>query len=157
MKQRLTNWNAKDTEGFRKRALELCENARGQLVLHYPFVGHLGLQIEFVPVVASRIRTIATNGKAIYIRPEWIIQLPVVTRAAIIAHTIWTAALCHSFRRGELDAHRFDLASDLEAYSLLKAENVSMAIKPDYADRFPKHQTVEGIFKALPEKYGGAQ
>lgn len=151
MKQRLTNWNAKDTEGFRKRALELCENARGQLVLHYPFVGHLGLQIEFVPVVASRIRTIATNGKAIYIRPEWIIQLPVVTRAAIIAHTIWTAALCHSFRRGELDAHRFDLASDLEAYSLLKAENVSMAIKPDYADRFPKHQTVEEIFKALPE------
>jgi predicted metal-dependent peptidase len=151
MKQRLTNWNAKDTEKSRQKALELCENARGQLVLHYPFVGHLGLQIEFIPVVDSRIRTIATNGKVIYIRPEWIIQLPVVTRAAIIAHTIWTAALCHSFRRGELEARRFDLASDLEVYSLLNAEKVSMAIKPDYADRFPKHQTVEEIFKALPE------
>ena len=151
MKQRLTNWNAKDTEKSRQKALELCENARGQLVLHYPFVGHLGLQIEFVPVVDSRIRTIATNGKVIYIRPEWIIQLPMVTRAAIIAHTIWTAALCHSFRRGELDARRFDHASDLEVYSLLKAEKVSMTIKPDYADRFPKHLTVEEIFKALPE------
>ena len=26
-----------------------------------------------------------------------------------------------------------------------------MAVKPDYADMFPKHQTVEDIFKALPE------
>ena len=151
MKQRLTNWNAKDSEKSRQKALELCENARGQLVLHYPFVGHLGLQIDFVPVVDSRIRTIATNGKVIYIRPEWICQLPMVTRAAIIAHTIWTAALCHSFRRGELDARRFDAASDLEVYTLLKAEKVAMAVKPDYADMFPKHQTVEDIFKALPE------
>ncbi|MBQ7178068.1 MAG: hypothetical protein IJS08_11700, partial [Victivallales bacterium] len=152
MKQRLTNWNAKDSEKSRQKALELCENARGQLVLHYPFVGHLGLQIDFVPVVDSRIRTIATNGKVIYIRPEWICQLPMVTRAAIIAHTIWTAALCHSFRRGDLDAHRFDAASDLEVYTLLKAEKVAMAVKPDYADLFPKHKTVEDIFKELPEK-----
>ncbi|MBO4513184.1 MAG: hypothetical protein J5746_10485 [Victivallales bacterium] len=151
MKQRLTNWNAKDSEKSRQKALELCENARGQLVLHYPFVGHLGLQIDFVPVVDSRIRTIATNGKVIYIRPEWICQLPMVTRAAIIAHTIWTAALCHSFRRGDLDARRFDAASDLEVYTLLKAEKVAMAVKPDYADLFPKHKTVEDIFKELPE------
>ena len=152
MKQRLTNWNAKDTEKSRKKAMELCEQARGQLVLHYPFVGHLGLQIDFVPVMDSRIRTIATNGKVIYIRPEWICQLPMVTRAAIIGHTIWTAALCHSFRRGELDARRFDAASDLEVYTLLKAEKVAMAIKPDYADLFPKHKTVEDIFNELPEK-----
>ncbi len=152
MKRRLTNWEAKDSEKSRQKALELCENARGQLVLHYPFVGHLGLQIDFIPVVDSRIRTIATNGKVIYIRPEWICQLPMVTRAAIIAHTIWTAALCHSFRRGELDARRFDAASDLEVYSLLKAEKVAMAIKPDYADQFPQHKTVEEIFKALPKK-----
>ena len=151
MKPRLTNWNAKDTERSRQKAMELCENARGQLVLHNPFVGHLGLQIEFIPVVDSRIRTIATNGKVIYIRPEWICQLPPVTRAAIIAHTIWTAALCHSFRRGDLDARRFDIASDLEVYSLLMAEKVSMAVKPDYADRFPKHQNVEDIYKELPE------
>ncbi len=151
MRQRLTNWEAKDTERSRQRAMELCENARGQLVLHYPFVGHLGLQIEFVPVVDSRIRTIATNGKVIYIRPEWICQLPPVTRAAVVAHTIWTAALCHSFRRGSLDARRFDAASDLEVYSLLQAEKVSMAIKPDYADRFPKHKAVEEIYKELPE------
>ena len=151
MRRRLTNWEAKDTERSRQRAMELCENARGQLVLHYPFVGHLGLQIEFVPVVDSRIRTIATNGKVIYIRPEWICQLPLVTRAAVVAHTIWTAALCHSFRRGGLDARRFDAASDLEVYSLLLAERVSMAVKPDYADRFPKHQAVEEIYKALPE------
>ena len=152
MRRRLTNWEAKDTERSRQRAMELCENARGQLVLHYPFVGHLGLQIEFVPVVDSRIRTIATNGKVIYIRPEWICQLPLVTRAAVVAHTIWTAALCHSFRKGSLDARRFDAASDLEVYSLLLAEKVSMAVKPDYADRFPKHKAVEEIYKALPEK-----
>ena len=151
MKQRLTNWNAKDSEKSRQKALELCENARGQLVLHYPFVGHLGLQIDFVPVVDSRIRTIATNGKVIYIRPEWICQLPMVTRAAIIAHTIWTAALCHPFRRGDLEARRFDAASDLEVYTLLKAEKVAMTVKPDYADLFPKHKTVEDIFKELPE------
>ena len=150
MKERKTNWDAKDSEKSRQKALELCENARGQLVLHYPFVGHLGLQIDFVPVMDSRIRTIATNGKVIYIRPEWICQLPMVTRAAIIAHTIWTAALCHSFRRGEMEPRVFDLASDLEVYTLLRAEKVSMAIKPDFADLFPRHQSVEDICKAIP-------
>ena len=150
-KIRGTNWEAEDTEKLRRKALDICESARAQLILKHPFVGRLGVHIPFIPVMDSRVRTIATNGKVIYIRPEWLCRMPPVTAVACIAHTIWTAALCHSFRRGGTDPVRFDLASDLEVYTLLKTEKVTMIFKPEFADIFPKHLPVEEIVLKLPE------
>lgn len=149
-KIRGTNWDEKDTEGLRKKAMDICESARAQLVLKHPFVGRLGIHIPFVPVMDSRVRTIATNGKVIYVRPEWLCRMPPVTSVACIAHTIWTAALCHSFRRGETEPAKFDLASDLEVYTLLRTEKVGMMFKPEFADVFPKHLPVEEIVQDLP-------
>ena len=134
-----------------EKALALCEDARAQLILRHPFVGRLGILIPFLAVNDSRIHTIATNGKVIYIRPDWICTKPPATLAAIVAHTIWTAALCHSFRRGEYDLHRFDIASDIEVYNLLKVEKVNMAQKPDFADLFPQYMPVEKILEKLPD------
>lgn len=133
-----------------EKALQICESSRAQLILQHPFVGRLGIQIPFIPVNDSRIHTIATNGKVIYFRPEWVCSMPPVTMTAIVAHTIWTAALCHSFRRGEYAPGRFDLASDIEVYKLLQVEKVNMARKPDFADLFPKHAPVEEIISKLP-------
>ena len=134
-----------------EKALALCESARAQLMLRHPFVGRLGIQIPFVAVNDSRIHTIATNGKVIYIRPEWICSKPPVTLAAIVAHSIWTAALCHSFRRGDTDYHRFDIASDIEVYNLLRVEKITMARKPDCADLFPQYLPVEKLLEKLPD------
>ena len=134
-----------------EKALQICESSRAQLILQHPFVGRLGIQIPFLTVNDSRIHTIATNGKVIYFRPEWVCAMPPVTMTAIIAHTIWTAALCHSFRRGEHAPGRFDLASDIEVYKLLQVEKVNMARKPDFADLFPKHAPVEEIISKLPQ------
>ena len=134
-----------------EKALALCEDARAQLILRHPFVGRLGIQIPFIAVNDSRIHTIATNGKVIYIRPDWICTKPPATLAAIVAHTIWTAALCHSFRRGEYDLQRFDIASDIEVYNLLKVEKVNMARKPDFADLFPQYMPLEKILEKLPD------
>lgn len=134
-----------------EKALALCEDARAQLILRHPFVGRLGIQIPFLAVSDSRIHTIATNGKVIYIRPDWICSKPPATLAAIVAHTIWTAALCHSFRRGEYELHRFDIASDIEVYNLLKVEKVNMARKPDFADLFPQYMPLEKILEKLPD------
>ena len=134
-----------------EKALQICESSRAQLILQHPFVGRLGIQIPFFPVNDSRIHTIATNGKVIYFRPEWVCSMPPVTMTAIVAHTIWTAALCHSFRRGEYAPGRFDLASDIEVYKLLQVEKVNMARKPDFADLFPKHAPVEEIISKLPK------
>ena len=121
------------------------------MVLRYPFVGRLGIQISFVPVNDSRIHTIATNGKVIYIRPEWVCSMPPATMLSLIAHTVWTAALCHSFRRDERNVKKFDLASDLEVYTLLKVENVPRTRKPDFFEKFPKHLSVEKIYDELPD------
>lgn len=134
-----------------EKALQICEDARAQLVLHHPFVGRLGTQIPFIAVRDSRIHTISTNGKVIYINPEWVVSMPPITMKGWIAHTIWTAALCHSFRRGDLEKGKFDLASDLEVYTLLCLENVPKAWKPDFHEMFPKHLPVEEIFKKLPD------
>lgn len=135
-----------------EKSLQICESSRAQLILQYPFVGRLGIQIPFVPVNDSRIHTIATNGKVIYFRPEWVCSMPPVTMTAIVGHTIWTAALCHSFRRGEYSPGRFDLASDIEVYKLLQVEKVSMARKPDFAELFEKHLPVEEIIAKLPDR-----
>ena len=134
-----------------EKALALCESARAQLMLRHPFVGRLGIQIPFVAVNDSRIHTIATNGKVIYIRPEWICSKPPVTLAATVAHSIWTAALCHSFRRGDTDYHRFDIASDIEVYNLLRVEKITMTRKPDFADLFPQYLPVEKLLEKLPD------
>lgn len=134
-----------------EKALQICENARAQLLLNHPFVGRLGIQIPFIAVCDSRIHTIATNGKVIYVNPEWVVSMPPVTMKGWIAHTIWTAALCHSFRRGDLEKGKFDLASDLEVYTLLCVEDVPRAWKPDFHEMFPKHLPVEEIFPKLPD------
>ncbi|MBO5760555.1 MAG: hypothetical protein J6S53_03305 [Lentisphaeria bacterium] len=133
-------------------ALKICEDARAQLILHHPFVGRLGVQIPFVPVQDCRIHTIATNGKVIYINPRWVCSMPPVTMKGWIAHTIWTAALCHSFRRGEIEPGKFDLASDLEVYTLLCAEEVPMVHKTDFYEMFPNHLPVEEIIAKLPDQ-----
>ncbi|MBE6384551.1 MAG: hypothetical protein E7048_02675 [Lentisphaerae bacterium] len=138
-----------------EKSLQICESSRAQLILQHPFVGRLGIQIPFVPVNDSRIHTIATNGKVIYFRPEWVCSMPPVTMTATVAHTIWTAALCHSFRRGEYSPGRFDLASDIEVYKLLQVEKVNMARKPDFAELFAKHLPVEEIIAKLPERSYG--
>lgn len=143
---------AKKEDAVIKKALDICEAARAQLVLRYPFVGRLGIQIPFVAANDSRIHTIATNGKVIYIRPDWVCSMPPVTMLALIAHTVWTAALCHSFRRDERDAARFDLASDLEVYTLLKVEDVPKVRRPDFFEKFSRHQAVEDIYNQLPDK-----
>ncbi|MBQ4328287.1 MAG: hypothetical protein IJC27_01025 [Lentisphaeria bacterium] len=142
---------AKKDDAVSKKALDICEAARAQLILRYPFVGRLGIQIPFVPVSDSRIHTIATNGKVIYIRPDWVCSMPPVTMLALIAHTVWTAALCHSFRRDERTADRFDLASDLEVYTLLRVEDVPKVRKPDFFEKFPRHLPVEDIYAKLPD------
>jgi hypothetical protein len=134
-----------------EKALQICENARAQLILHHPFVGRLGIQIPFIAVRDNRIHTLSTNGKVIYINPEWVVSMPPVTMKGWIAHTIWTAALCHPFRRGDLEKGKFDLASDLEVYTLLCVEDVPRAWKPDFYEMFPKHLPVEEIFPKLPD------
>ena len=134
-----------------EKALQICENARAQLILHHPFVGRLGIQIPFIAVRDNRIHTLSTNGKVIYINPEWVVSMPPVTMKGWIAHTIWTAALCHPFRRGDLEKGKFDLASDLEVYTLLCVEDVPRAWKPDFHEMFPKHLPVEEIFQKLPD------
>ena len=138
-------------EKIQKKALQICEDARAQLILRHPFVGRLGIQIPFIPVNDNRIHTIATNGKVIYIKPEWVCSMPPVTMMASIAHTIWTAALCHSFRRNDYDPRKFDLASDLEVYTLLNVEEVPRARRPDFFEMFPKHLPVEQIVEKLPD------
>lgn len=144
--------NAAREKKLEEKALQICESSRAQLILKYPFVGRLGIQIPFVPVNDSRIHTIATNGKVIYFRPGWVCSMPPVSMTATVAHTIWTAALCHSFRRGESLPERFDLASDIEVYKLLQVEKVNMARKPEFAYLFNKHLPVEEIYGKLPQK-----
>lgn len=91
--------------------------ARTRLILERPFLGTL---VVHLPVIASeRVRTIATDTRAIYFNAGFIGTLDLAETQFMLAHEALHCALLHHTRRGTRLAARWDRACDYAVNQLL--------------------------------------
>lgn len=126
-------------EQMKAEALETLRAARMVMLDKYPFLGHLSMQLELVPVLDERLPIAGTDGKVIYFNAH-VIEHPrsafktefrsgilkdkIDTSAAILAHEVWHCALLHFGRREGKENARFNVAADIEIGFLLEKSNI---------------------------------
>ena len=126
-------------EAMKQEAFTTMRSARTEMLMRFPFLGELAMQLEIIPVLDERLPVACTDGAAVYINAH-VIEYPekvfkqqfregkltgkADTAIAILAHEVWHCALLH-FDRGEGKDHmRFNIASDIEIGYLLEKAGI---------------------------------
>lgn len=116
---------AEDQEAKRRCASQ-AEGDRAALILRFPFVAHLAMHLEIVPVVDFRIPTAATDGRRIWIDPHFAASLTDDDRQFVFAHEVWHCALGHIERGAAREPERWNLAIDHEVNCMLQGEGMEV-------------------------------
>ena len=122
-------------EAMKREAFDTMRSARTEMLMRFPFLGELAMQLEIIPVLDERLPIACTDGKAVYVnahaiehpqkvfKPQfWAGKLfgKADTAIAILAHEVWHCALLH-FDRGEgMKQKLFNIAADIEIGYLLE-------------------------------------
>ena len=126
-------------EAMKQEAFTSMRSARTEMLMRFPFLGELAMQLEIIPVLDERLPVACTDGAAVYVNahviehPEKVFKQQfregkltgkTDTAIAILAHEVWHCALLH-FDRGEGKDHmRFNIASDIEIGYLLEKAGI---------------------------------
>jgi len=103
---------------------------RALLVQRQPFVGHLAMHLDLVPVIDSRMTTACTDGTRMFMDAEFYRRMDPEERLGVIGHEVWHCALRHFQRKGERDRQKFNFASDVEVDLLLHQAGFKVEILP---------------------------
>ena len=109
---------------------ELMIRDRALLVQRQPFVGHLAMHLDLVPVIDSRMTTACTDGTRMFMDAEFYRRMDEEERLGVIGHEVWHCALRHFQRKGERDRQKFNFASDVEVDLLLHQAGFKVEILP---------------------------
>jgi predicted metal-dependent peptidase len=82
-----------------------------RLRMKSPFFGTLAMLTRFVPCMT--IPCAATDGRDIFLNPEFLKSLPIGQQEGILVHEILHAALLHPIRARERDPHLWNVAADI--------------------------------------------
>lgn len=88
------------------------------------FFGALALHARIEASLA--LPTAATDGKDIYVNPEFFRQLSGAEQEALLLHEVLHAALSHLPRRGGRDAKRWNIAADIVINGMLAREGYTL-------------------------------
>jgi len=125
--------NAAD-EAMKLNALATMRSARTNMLMRFPFMGELSMQLKIVPVLDERLPVACTDGESIFVNAH-VVEHPemafkrqfrsgVLTgksdcAEAILAHEVWHCALLHFDRGIGMEPRRFNIACDIEIGYLL--------------------------------------
>ena len=152
-------------EAMKQDALITMRSARSNMLMQFPFLGELAMQLEIIPILDERLPVACTDGKAVYVNahaiehPEKVFKKQFRERkltgkedtaVAILAHEVWHCALLH-FDRGEgKEQMRFNLAADIEiGYLLEKAGLVDLSVAKESWGDMLKGYPAERIYNML--------
>ena len=139
MPQRLKHAPNAAGEAMKREALATMHDARTAMLAKFPFLGALAMRLRIVPVLDERLPVACTDGEAVYVNayavehPEKVFKRQFRCRElsgkddcalAILAHEVWHNALLHFDRRGDMEARRFNVASDIEIGFLLNKAGI---------------------------------
>ncbi|WP_460450319.1 vWA domain-containing protein [Alsobacter sp. SYSU BS001988] len=145
-----------------KAAALRVTRARSALIAHHAFYASLALQMRMVE--RSDIETMATDGRAIYYNPEFVLANSEPETIGTIVHEVEHCARLHHVRRGRRDLARWNEACDYAinpdlmrggfvlwkgAYNEprfygMSAEEIYRALTPPEPDRKPEDKAKAG-------------
>lgn len=121
-----------------------------QLRLHSPFFSTLALFARIIP--APDHRTAATDGRDIYINPDFWQSLTPAERLGVLAHEVLHAALLHVQRRGQRDPLLWNIAADIVVNGAIMAENGFALPKGHLRDQQLEKLSVEEVYHTIQKQ-----
>ncbi|MGL5583717.1 MAG: vWA domain-containing protein [Cetobacterium sp.] len=70
-------------------------------------------------VIDEKHQTAATDGKSIFVNPQWFSELSRQMRVTVFAHEVWHVALKHNLRKGNRDPEVWNYACDFYINNML--------------------------------------
>ncbi|HEY0756507.1 MAG TPA: VWA-like domain-containing protein [Ktedonobacteraceae bacterium] len=118
-----------------------------QLRARSPFFATLALFARMIP--APEYPTAATDGRDVYISPEFWRALTSEERLGLMAHEVMHAALLHVQRRGKRDPLIWNLAADIVVNGLVLGQQGFALPKGHVHNQSLEHLSVEEIYYKL--------
>ncbi|BCL77538.1 hydrolase [Ktedonobacteria bacterium brp13] len=123
-----------------------------QLRLRSPFFATLTLFASIIPSPSQR--TAATDGRDIFINPQFWRGLTSAERLGLLAHEVLHAALLHILRRGNRDALLWNIAADIVVNGIILAEEGFALPAGHLREKNLEQLSVEEIYALLIEQPG---
>ncbi|HEY4384210.1 MAG TPA: VWA-like domain-containing protein [Ktedonobacteraceae bacterium] len=121
-----------------------------QLRLHSPFFATLTLFARIIPTQAYP--TAATDGRDVFINPDFWRSLTTAERLGLLAHEVLHAALLHVPRRGQRHPLTWNIAADIVVNGIVLAQEGFALPKGHVRDRELEHLSVEEIYHQIQTK-----
>lgn len=122
------------------------QKARTALVLDHPFFGSLLFRLRGKE--SRSVKTMATDGIALFYNPEFVGTLTAATLAGTLAHEVMHPALHHHVRRSGRDPKRWNVACDHAINPLLVDAGLSLPEGVLLENRF-RGMSAEQIYNLL--------
>lgn len=124
--------NAKE-EALKVKVRQMMQADRCRLLESHPFVGHLAMHLDMIPVIDNRMTTATTDGTRMFMDAEFYSKMDEDERLGIIGHEVWHCALRHFQRLGDRDRKKFNFACDVEVDLLLHRDGFKVEVLPHEA------------------------
>ena len=124
--------NAKE-EALKVKVRQMMQADRCRLLESHPFVGHLAMHLDMIPVIDNRMTTATTDGTRMFMDAEFYSKMDEEERLGIIGHEVWHCALRHFQRLGDRDRKKFNFACDVEVDLLLHRDGFKVEVLPHEA------------------------
>jgi len=85
--------------------------ARSMLILDHPFFGCLALKLQLIEEPETT-KSATTDGTSLYYNPDYIDSLPIMQTKGLLAHEVMHCALGHTWRQGDRESRRWNMAVD---------------------------------------------
>ena len=122
-----------EEEALKDKVRQMMQSDRCRLLEKHPFVGHLAMHLDMIPVIDSRMTTATTDGTRMFMDAEFYSKMDEEERLGIIGHEVWHCALRHFQRLGNRDRKKFNFACDVEVDLLLHRDGFKVEVLPHEA------------------------
>ena len=136
---------------LKKKTAQSLEFDRVRLLMDQPFIGGILIRQNLVPVIDSRCPTATTDGKNIFVNPEFYFSLKVAERRFLLSHEVWHTVYMHFLRCGSRKTDRFNIACDMEVNEMLRQQNFSLHRSALLPPREWRGLNAESIYEKLPD------
>ena len=140
----------------KRDAVTLARRARGAMLRQSPWFGFLSMRFGD-PVVTTAIPTAATDGKKLYLNPDWFTKtqdrggMSDNQRIGLVAHEVAHCALGHPWRRKGRDPSLWNQACDY-AINLLLLESGFELPEGGLVDHRFEKMSAEQIYRILKDE-----